>query len=120
MNFNHVFAPTARANRLIEAHAANLGTYALIIAVIALTSALRLIDWLTIQIERVPEYQIRYELAKVRAKRWVLRQRIAFHSFTAYNGLDTRFERIQSFCKYALNHKAEIAQSAMDAIFALN
>lgn len=113
MNYNNAFAPTAAAERFFNRahtfdirleqrlhaiaapHIQNLPTYALIVAVIALTSALNLIDWLNSQTHRVPEHRIRLQLAKVRIKRWFVRRAIAFASFASYHGLDSRILKVR-------------------------
>ena len=67
MNFNHIFAPTATAERFIKGHAANLGTYALIAAVVFLTGISAALSFVADHLERREEYRIIAQLAIVKA-----------------------------------------------------
>ena len=116
MNFNHVFAPTSAAERFTKAHAANLSTYGLIVAIIALTGISAAIAFVSTHTERIPEYRIRLQLAKVRIKRWFVRRAIAFASFASYHGLDNRVLKIRELWR----NKGAIARTALDAAFCLN
>lgn len=69
MNYNTVFAPTAAAERSIKAHTANFTTYLLIAAVVVLAGAIAVFDFIAEHIERLPEYRLHLQLAKVRTYR---------------------------------------------------
>ena len=77
MNFNAVFAPTSAAERSIRNHGANLSTYARIAAIIALTGISTTLTFISTHINRVSEYRIRLQLAKVRVARWFVQRAIA-------------------------------------------
>lgn len=103
MNYNTIaFAPTAAAKRFIQGHRLNLRTYGLIAIVAALTVALAAIDWARTEIEKIPEYALRFQIAKLKAKRFFVRRAIAV-------------------CQFNERHRlTQKATNALDTVFALN
>ena len=78
MNYNTIaFAPTSAAERFTKAHAANLSTYGLIVAIIVLAGISAALTFISTHIDRLPEYRIRLQLGKVRSQRWFVRGAIA-------------------------------------------
>lgn len=102
MNYNDIFAPTAAAKRFAHGHRLNLRTYGLIAIVAALTVALAVIDWARAELEKTPEYSIRFQIAKLKAKRFFVRRAIAA-------------------CQFNERHRlSQKATNAIDTVFALN
>lgn len=101
MNYNSVFAPTARASRFIKGHAANAPTYLLIAAVVILQASIAVINWVQTELDKAPEYAIRFQLAQIKGKRFFIRQLIKVARFD---------ERYQVSAK---------ASKAMDKVFCL-
>ena len=90
MNFNHVFAPTAAAERFTKGHAVNLPTYGLIAATIALAGIQTAFEFAIEHLERRDEYAIRLQLAKVSAARSVVQRAIAAERFRVNRLADFR------------------------------
>ena len=131
MNFNRVFAPTAAAERLINRahafdiafterhvtpHLLNARTYAQVVAVVVLTGISAAIAFISRHVNRVPEYRIRLQLAKVRVARWFAQRAIASASFASYHGLDSKILKARELWR----DKGAIARTALDAVFCLN
>ena len=131
MNFNRVFAPTAAAERLINRahaldvafterhvtpHLLNARTYAQVVAVVVLTGISAAIAFASRHVNRLPEYRIRLQLAKVRSQRWFVRGAIAFASFTSYHGFDSKIFKARELWR----NKGAIARTVIDAAFCLN
>ena len=74
-------APVQEAVTAVRAHAPNITTYLLIVAVIVLQVAIRSTDWLIAQLDRTPEYVIQLQLAKFRAQRFLVRLAIRAEQF---------------------------------------
>ena len=117
MNYNTIaFAPTSAAERFTKGHAANLSTYGLIVAIIVLTAISSALAFISRYVNRVSEYRIRLQLAKVRATRWFVQRAIAFASFTSYHGFDSKIFKARELWR----NKGAIARTVLDAAFGLN
>jgi len=86
---------------------------ALVTAINLLQTALIVIDWLSTQLEKAPEYQLRAQLRYVLAKRWFVRQCIAAARFNERYELTAKASKVWTL-------KGEIAVRAMDKVFCLN
>ena len=116
MNFNTVFAPTSAAERFAKGHTANLTTYGLIVAILVLTGLSAASAFIIRHVNRVPEYRICLQLAKVRVARWFAQRAIAFASFASYHGLDSKILKTRELWR----NKGASARTALDAVFCLN
>ena len=76
MNYNIVFAPTARAERLIKGHALNFTTYALIAAVLILTAAEAVLEFIAYHVDRRELYALNIRIAKLRTKTFFIRRKL--------------------------------------------
>ena len=119
MNYNNIFAPTARVERFIKSHAQNLPTYGLILAVVALTAISAAINFLSEQYDRIPEHEIRIRLYTVKLKRSVVRYAISTYSFVSYNGIDTKVQRLAAVVLKVWGNRGRIVRVAMDKVFCL-
>ncbi len=90
-----------------------LKTVVLTTAINALTIALTVTDWASAQLDQADEYRLIIALAYINSKRFAVRQLIAVARF------NQRFEITATAAKF-WTRKGEIAQSALDKVFALN
>ena len=119
MNYNTVFAPTARVERFVKNHVQNLPTYGLVLAVIVLAGIGAALNFVTEQCDRVPEYEIRLRLYIIKAKRSAVRRAISAYSFISYNGIDKKVQRFAVAVRKAWANRVTIARATMDRIFCL-
>ena len=90
-----------------------LKRHALIIAIACLEFAIACFDWAQSQIERMPEYRIRLQLAVIRAKRFFVRLAIKLAM------LDERYQ-VAATASNLWSRKSAIATKVFDKVFALN
>lgn len=84
MNYNTIaFAPTAAAKRLAHGHRLNLRTYFYVAIVAALTIVQN-------EIEKAPEYAIRFQIAKLKTQRFFVRRAIAVCQFNERHQLTAK------------------------------
>ena len=72
-----------------------------------------IIDWTQAELEKVPEHQLRLQLAYVKAKRFFVRRAITIARF------DDRYQLSKQVSK-VWARKGAIAQSALDKVFCLD
>lgn len=124
MNYSPIFTAAARIERAHNAaqdfirHQCpvleqRLKTRALELAVIALELAIGLIDFITAQVERSPEYRLQIQIAWLNAKRFVIRQLIKVARF------DERYQ-VTFTVADVWSRKSAIATSTLDKVFSLN
>lgn len=124
MTRNHFHALAARtesAYTAAQAFIANecpvleqrLKTAALTTAINALEFALIVIDWASAQLDKTDEYRLIIALAYINSKRFAVRQLIAVARFNQHYQLTAKAAKFWT-------RKGEIAQSALDKVFALN
>lgn len=81
MTYDTITAATFRFNaateRAFNGHRANLQTYGLIVAVVALTGISNALSFFIEHLDRLPEYRLMLRLAVVWSKRWAVRGAIA-------------------------------------------
>ena len=134
MNYAPVFSIAARteaafkladhflANNMedIEAEAVRQLKEFTLKAVIATCQVLlAVIDWAQGELDKRDEYVIRLQIAQVKAKRFVVRRRIAVHSFIAYNGLDKRSDELAETALKVWQKRGAIARTTLDTLFCL-
>lgn len=119
MNYNTVFAPTARVERFTKNHAQNLPTYGLIVAVVALAAISAALNFLSEQRDRIPEHEVRLRIYIIKAKRSIVRSAISVYSFISYNGLDTKTKRFATAARKVWANRGSIARATMDRVFCL-
>lgn len=85
---------------------------ALTTAIDALTIALTIIDWVTDEFEKAPEYALKIRIAQIEAKRFGVRQLIKIAQF------DNRY-KLTATGRKLWERKASLATSALDRIFSL-
>lgn len=124
MNYSPLFSLAARTE---DAHTAaqswirndapvleqRIKRVALTAAVTVLEFALTVIDWLSTQLEKAPEYALRAQLRYTLVKRSVVRQGIAAARFNERYQLTAKARK-------AWTAKGAIATAAMDKVFSLN
>ncbi len=124
MNLSPVFTFAARAESAYSAAQdwirndapvleQRLKRFALVAAINVLEFTLIVIDWLSNQLEKAPEYQLKARLTYVLAKRFVIRQGIKAARFNGRYGITAKASKVWS-------RKGEIATKTLDKVFCLN
>lgn len=131
MNYSPIFTITARIERAHSAAQDWIANDAPILEArikrTALKAFITICEMLLLAIDRVQteldkseEYAIQLRLAGINAKRFIIRRRIAFHSFISNHGLDTKAKQLAARSKALWVRRSAIARQIGDKLFCLN
>ena len=124
MNYSAIFTLSARAEQAYTAAQTfisdecplleeRLKTTALTAAINVFEFALLVIDWVTDESEKAPEYALKFRITQIETKRFVIRQLIKIVQLDGHC-------QISATARKAWTCKGAIAQSTLDKVFCLN